>query len=440
MKRSKRFDAIFIVVCMMMSAFVAMSMSVVADESSDDGDFEIIWQDAWMEDDALIAAVDEDIKFNYDDDGNSLYYLGDLGAEIELDLRNDQGSTMDNIYIDITSNYALFVMVDDRFPATGDIDGITDGSQVLFGGNLPWFTFDIGTTGDVNRLYTDAFEIEITYDTTTPADTGVTDTFTFDIYVSSVFDDDTTVGEIDDHDDLPNIDETDTDPQFEAGVGMQEGEMELTNHASFELNNIRGTLQSTTFATSGPTVEGGSAYTTAVETGPIGAGDDFELYWRIDVAQTVPPGYYTNTIGFMYERDDTGATITENPVGRGTGLYVDYTPRLTASLQQAVTINQNELQASLNVIFTNEGNIQLFDIWITPSPDKDWLDVKFHHYENDDDTYVTIEKIGDLGIGGSSSPVSVVIAANMMLPNGTHRVPFNWSAWYYEDGLSTGEE
>jgi hypothetical protein len=49
-------------------------------------------------------------------------------------------------------------------------------------------------------------------------------------------------------------------------------------------------------------------------------------------------------------------------------------------------------------------------------------------------------KIGDLGINSPSSSVSVIIAANMMLPNGTHRVPFNWSAWYYEDGLSTGEE
>jgi hypothetical protein len=135
-------------------------------------------------------------------------------------------------------------------------------------------------------------------------------------------------------------------------------------------------------------------------------------------------------------RADTGDMITEN--SRPIDLTVDYTKRLTANIQTPVTINQNDLEATLMVEFSNIGNVDLSEIMIMPHPDGDWLDVAFHHYENDDDTYVTVLDLGNLDVGDTSTPVEVVIATDMMLPDGIHRVPFMWNGWYYENG-DTGD-
>jgi hypothetical protein len=378
-----------------------------------------------------------------DDNNNNLYYLGDEGAEIELWIRNNQVDDIWNVYITLTilDTSIIAAVPDNRWPASGDFG---DPGTVFSGGSpgewiddnpassllqgRPWFTIDIVDTQNVNTLYVDALQITINYEDSGGPDS---DTFNFDIYVSSVFDYDSGSAAWDEHDDLPYIDETDSDDEFEAGVTMQEGEFFEDNWAGFTISDVEATVSS---LPTGITLSGG--YDTAINPGPIAAnGGNLYLYWRFDVASNVAPGFYDINIAFQYVRDDTGETITEN--ARPSGLYVDFTPRLTARLANPVTINQNDLEATMEVIFTNAGNVPLNDLTVRVVPDGDWLDIAFHHYENDDDVFELEVSIGDLAVGADSAGQSVMVAANMMLPNGSHRVPFAWSAWVFEDG-STG--
>jgi hypothetical protein len=343
----------------------------------------------------------------------------------------------------LASNDPIITAVpDNRWPQTGDYGDIPPGpvfspgeridTDPAGGGSEPTFTIDIATTGAVNTLYEDALEITISYVEDVGGGTPRTDTFLFDIYISSVFDQDNSATARDIHDDLPDIDETDSDDEFEAGVIMQEGRFREDNWAGFDISDVEGTISG---LPTGVTLAGG--FDTAVNPGPITAnGGDLNLYWRFDVASDVAPGIYQMDLAFEYVRDDNGETINE--LARTTELTVDFTPRLTARLVDDVTINQNDLQATMEVIFTNDGNVDLNDLWVRVTPDGDWLDVAFHHYENDDDVYETQVALGDLLVGADSAAQSVMIATNMMLPNGSHRVPFAWSAWIFEDG-STGD-
>lgn len=445
MNNSKiKYNAMLLALCMVLTAFVAVvSMPVGADQVSSGGTFEIYWLDSWMEDDPDLAGVDEEIVFNYDDNQGNLYYLGDEGAEIQLRMRNNEVDDIWNVYITLVASDPIIAGVpDNRWPASGDYG---DPGTVFSGGSPgewiddnpgsaalqgePWFTIDIATSGAVNTLYPNALQVTINYEDAGGPDS---DTFSFDIFISSVFDRDASDAQRDEHDDLPFIDETDSDDEFEAGVLMQEGEFSEDNWAGFAISDVEATISG---LPTGISLSGG--YATAINPGPITAnGGDLDLYWRFNVNSDVAPGFYDFDIAFTYVRDDTGETITES--ARGSGLYVDFTPRLIARLQSPVEITQNELEAELDVIFTNAGNVPLNDLTVRVVPDGDWLDIAFHHYENDDDVYESEVAIGDLAVGADSSALTVMVATNMMLPNGSHRVPFAWSGWVFEDG-STGE-
>jgi hypothetical protein len=444
MKNGKmRYNAMLLALCMVLTAFVAVvSLPVGAHQISNNGDFEISWIDGWMEDDPDLAGIDEDIAFNYDDNANSLYYLGDQSAEIMLTMYNDGTNDFYDLYITLSANNPAIItgVPDNRWPQTGDYGDIPPGpvfspaeridTDPAGGGTLPIFTIDIATTGAVNTLYVDALEIQISYVEDVGGGTPRTDTFLFDIYISSVFDDDSPSSQIDIHDDLPDIDETDSDDEFEAGVTMQEGEFTVRNEAGFSISDVIGTISNLD-----PDITASGNFFDSVNPGPIGAGNQFDLYWRFDIASGADPGPYAPDLAFEYVRDDTGETINE--LARPTEMTVDFTPRLSASLVDDVEINQNDLGAELEVIFTNDGNVQLNDVMIMVDPDGDWIDIAFHHYENDDDVYESQVALGNIPIGSSSAAQDVMIATNMMLPNGSHRVPFAWSAWIYEDG-STG--
>jgi hypothetical protein len=447
-KGKRKLNTMLLALCMVLTAFVAVaSLPVGADQVSIGGTFEIYWWDSWMEDDpAEPSGANEDIEYNYDDVGNSLYYLGDESARIEFRIRNDEANDIWDVYITLTSLDLSIVptVPDDRWPASGDYGNDLPGERFLGGSpgdwidddptwgglnNEPWFTIDIANTGNANSLYVNALQIEIDY-----VDSGGpdSDTFVFDLYVSSVFDADNSDFQRDEHDDLPDIDETDADDEFEAGVTMQEGQFFEDNWAGFDISDVEGTISS---LPAGITMSGGA--NTAINPGPINAnGGNLFLYWRFDVASNVLPGTYSMNLAFQYVRDDTGETINEN--ARSTELTVDFAQRLTARLVSPVTIMQNDLEATMSVIFTNEGNVDLNDVVIRPDPDGTWMDVRFHHYENDDDVYETEVMIGDLAIGADSAPQTVMVATNMMLPNGSHRLPFAWSSWVFEDGSTGG--
>jgi hypothetical protein len=423
MKGGKKYNAMFLALCMIVTAFVAVvSLPVMAHEdpgpgSDDQAGLEARWSDTYMEDDPAVADVDEEIIFNYD--GSNMYLLGDDDDDVYITIDNTGVDNLDNVIVTLASGSST-VIID---------DGTDSPAGTWFAGTLETFNFliDIANSGNVETTY----PLTLTVD----YDIGVNswqDTFNFDIYVSSRFDNDNGDSQRDTHDDLPNMEDTIGDIEFEYGTDMREGRARLTNYGSDQIWDITGTISSMDS-------EIVLRNTAASNPGPIGANSWFDLLYRLDVpinnANPTDPGDYGGQMQVVYSRNVAGIdkVITENP--RSIELKFDFKQRLTAS--GTTTIEQGETEATWNVTFQNEGNVDLSDLMISVSPDFNWFDVTMHHYENPDPTYMPEVDIGDLSAGVAGSAVSVKVAANPWLPDGIHRIPFDWNGWYYDDA-STG--
>jgi hypothetical protein len=417
---SKKLNAMLLIVCMIVTAFAVVSLSVGADEdpgpgSDDQADLEALWSDTYMEDDPALSAVDEPIIFNYD--GGNMYLLGNDDDAVIITIDNTGGDNLDNVVATLSGSGIITIE-----------DGTDSPAGTWFSGTTETFNFliDIGDSGDVET--TTPLTLNIDYEI---AAVDYTDTFNFDIFISSRFDNDNSAIERDIHDDLPNILENtmvDPDIEFEYGVDMQEGLVTLTNYGPDSIWDIETTI-------SGMASEIDLKNNDATDPGPVGAGNQFTMRYRLEVplnnANPTDPGYYGGNMEIVYSRTVAGIdkVITENP--RPIELTVDYTPRLTASGTKI--INQWDTEATWTVTFRNEGNVEL----IAAAPDGDWFDVTMHHYENDDATFMPEIDIGTLSAGAVSSTVSVRVAPNLWVPDGMHRIPFNWNGWYYDDS-STG--
>jgi hypothetical protein len=422
----KRLNAMLLALCMVLTAFVAVvSVPVGADEdpgpgSDDQADLEALWNNVYMENDPALGAVDEPIIFNYD--GGNMYLLGDDDDAVIITIDNTGVDNLDNVVATLGSGSGVVTIDDGTDSPPGIWNSLT---TETFN-----FLIDIGNSADVETTY--PLTLNIDYDI---GASSYQDTFNFDIFISSRFDDASGGTERDEHDDLPNILENlaiDADVEFEYGVDMQEGLVTLTNYGPDSIWDITTTI-------SGMASEIDLKNNDATDPGPIGAGNPFTVRYRLDVplnnANPTDPGYYGGDMEIVYSRTVAGIdkVITENP--RSIELTVDFTPRLTAS--GTTEINQWDTEATWDVTFTNEGNVELTTLVISASPDGDWFDVTMHHYENDDATFMPEVDIGTLAAGATSSAVSVRVAPNMWVPDGIHRIPFDWNGWYNDDS-STG--
>jgi hypothetical protein len=386
-----------------------------------------VYNDDWMEDDPLVSDVDEPIVINCDHQVgifnmyDSMFYLGDDNRDVYITFRNGVDA-LDDVTVTLTT-------LSSTPPNPITVDVQTDtwagvGAWAPSNSYTAEFTVDIGNSGVVEHAY--PMRAQVSYD----FGGQETQTLDFEIYVSSVWEDDSDDPERDTHDGLPDLGEfiMGEDFPFEAGERFQEGEMQLTDHANeFDPEDVWGNI------TAEPTDITISQGTTDAFVPGAWSGT---LDYRVDVQnRQALPGYKTGgMIYFHYTRGGLdNKRITES--ARSFGAYVDFTPRLVASAPE-VTINQNDLQAEMQVTFTNDGNVDLLDLVITPDPDGKWLDVKFHHYENEFPVYLNQMEFQSLDADTSTSAQPVVIATNMMLPNGTHRVPFMWSARYFNNGLT----
>ncbi len=421
----KRIKAMLLALCMVVTAMIAMVSTVTADYDIG-GDLMLEYDNNYQE---PSAAPPDNVAliYNWDPVNGRPYYLGDQDAWIMIGIVNeDTSDTADNVEVTMTSSDGILLNIEAQDANLGSTYTLPGNIPTSGGIGYAFFMFNIDTSGTIG---THGIGFQISYERGgSPEPTRNPNVY---IYISSIFDN---PGSPDEHEGWPDIDETDSDVEFEADIEMQEGTIELTNYAPYTISDITGTL-STTFSPTGPQIQGGSSYAGAVEPGPVAQFNNFDFYWRFNIPQDTDPGRYTTSLRTEYFRQGTDETINE--AAQNIDLIVDFTARLTARLESSVTIDQNDLSATLSVIFTNEGNVELTTIVIQPDPDMDWLDIKFHHYENDDDTYSMEYNLATLAVTASSSSQEVLIATNMMLPNGTHRVPFRWSAWYFEDG-STG--
>jgi hypothetical protein len=412
MRGRKKLGAVLLVMMLFASGLVVMASVPIGADEAVGGDIDAEYSASWMTSQPeTLATADKLIQFNMDQwAGSDAYHLGDQNADIRITLRNND--IADNIIVTdatLVSNEGLFSV---------DID--TDDGNTIFAGSSTTFVFtiDIGISGLVNHLYEDAFTLELE-NMEQPSGTPIGDeSLDFDIYVASAFQPEFTI----DDPEVYELRETSGDPEFEAGELFQEGRISLNEQVGGSISDLQGTLT----VPSGLVISGGEN----VALNP-GGGD---LFYRIGVpGNNTAPGIYTGTLALQYERSTLpGQTIMET--ARDIEIVVDFTPRLVAT--GTTTINQGDDSATYDVTFHNEGNVDLVDVIVEVQPE-DWWDVSMHHYENNDVTYMKEVELGQINRDGSSSPVSVKIAAELMAPDGIHRIPFFWTAWYY-DNADTG--
>jgi hypothetical protein len=322
-----------------------------------------------MEDDPSLIDMNEPIAFNYDDNQNSLYYLGDQGAEIELLFWNDGTDDFYDLYMTLASNHPIITSVpNNRFPPTGDIgddpspgpgevispgervdDNPTGGAPGSGNGNIPKFTVNIDTSGEVNTVYKNALELTLSYFEEIGGGTARTDTFLFDIYISSVFDNDNNDTARDTHDDLPDIEETDSQPEFESGEPVQEGQISLTEYATFSISDVEGTLSNEPL---GISLSGGIYNATN-----ISPGNPFNLSWNFNIISGLAPGNYSLDLEITYLRSDTLTTIIE--YNRPIDLLVAPSTTVTGPIGGPANI------ADITIAYDMTGSPSTVDIYYT---------------------------------------------------------------------------
>ncbi len=430
MKKGRRkLNAMILVVCMIVTAFAVVSLPSGAHEMSSGNAFEIQWQQGWMEDDPNVVAADEIIIFNYDDTNNQRYCLGDDGARIEVFFYNRMGSVANNLYCSLDKgsggNLIIADIPDDREPnGAGTWTLADDASQTAV------FEIDIATTGNVNQVYQNALEITFTHD-------GGTSTFLFDLYVSSIFDNPSNP---DVHHRLEPLLEMQGDPSFEAGEVFQDGRVTLTNYhqgggTTDDISNVwvNGTLPS-----------GLSFYqlnSLAKVPGPIDSGDDVWINYRINVNSGIAPNIYSGTLQIDYTRN--GMRIREN--ARSYDVTVDFTPVLQATAT-VPAINQGDTNVTISVTFRNTGNVALGQLYIRVSlvsvsdGNDEYLFTPLDHYEGTTNKVtewfeVNIGTDDTLIVNEVSGAVPINKGLDAYIPAGTHKVLFDWYAYYYNTGV-----
>jgi len=354
MKGGRRYFITWLLVtCLVVNAFILVSPVVIGHETAGPGSDEevrlvVMWVDSWMEDDPLVSAIDEEIIFNYDDTANSMYYLGDQTANIEIDVWLDDTDNLDNAIATLQASGVVSI-----------VDGFDEPPGIWFGGTTETFQFtiDIASNGIVEITY--PLTLTIDYDDITSGQNNQQDIFNLDIYISSIFDNDTTDSERDTHENLPDIYETDAHPEFEPGESNQEGMNQLKNHAVFSISEIEGTLSDFP-----PEISNTGGINTAQNPGPIaGNGGLLDLYWNFDVSPSALPGNHSINLAMSYNRSDTGIMINESY--RPSNLYVAQITTATGP------VGGPSNEADINITYSMTGtppNVTLYHTLNTSAP------------------------------------------------------------------------
>ncbi len=166
------------------------------------------------------------------------------------------------------------------------------------------------------------------------------------------------------------------------------------------------------------------------------AGSD--VIFRVDVARTVAPGIYIIHYQTEYT-NGTGARLNDT----GTlNLTVDFTPIIEAEVIGSATITQgNASIPALEVRFTNTGNVDLRNIEIWPELDGVFFYPAVDFYEGADNSgdqnpqFVDKIQLDTLAQGTNTSN-SWFIALDPYVQAGQHRILFDWSASYFDNGAT----
>jgi hypothetical protein len=431
MKRSRRFDAMFIVVCMLMSAFVALSLSVTAHYDAG-GDLWLIHDDATQEPTAAPAS-DVELIYNWDPTNNKPYWLGDNDAYLTVVIGNsDTTNSADNVEVTMSSTDSILTDVeaqDGNLGTTYTIGTIAvDPAQgPPYPSEAATFKFNIANSGSIGT-----HELQFTISYERGGSPEPTRNPNAHIYISSVFDDSSTP---DEHPGIPRLNEVQGDTPFEAGEIMQEGSITLTDYTGDTISDISASIPSG--------LPGGITFSDNQDTAVIPTiASPQVIRWWINVAAGTAPDIYTGNIQFVYTRN--GETITET--GQTIDISIDYTPVVVASAT-VPDVAQNEKNVTISVTFQNIGNVNLIQMWIRMSEisiadgNDEFLFTPLAHYEG---TTKKVSEWYELNIGTddrfsytgqeTSAAVTIVKEVDYMIPPGDHKVLFEWMGWYYNDG------
>lgn len=432
--------AVFLALCMVVSAFALVLPTVTAHETAGSGSDEevrlvVMWIDDWMEDDPGVIPTDEQVIFNYDNTLGSMYYLGDTEANVQIQVWLDDTDNLDNVVCTLQASGVVSI-----------VDGTDSPAGVWNGGNTETFDFtvDIGTSDQVEMAY--PLTLTIDYDDITSGQNNQQDTFDLEIFISSIFDDASTAAQRDIHDDLPMLDENVGDTAFEAGETFQEGVLTLEDFASGSVTDLTATFDDPGTADGFPAEIGFTDQQTSAviptfnEPPPPGASQDIQ--WWIDVAPGFDPGVYSSNIDFTYTRNGQVCTEEDHTVD----LAVDYTPVVIADAT-VPDIAQGDKSVTIDVTFQNVGNCDLIEAWIRMSEisisaaNDEFLFTPLDHYEG---TTKKVTEWYQLDIGAddrftfsdteTSTAVTISKEVDWMIPPGDHKVLFEWMGWYFNDG------
>ncbi|MDO9538090.1 MAG: hypothetical protein Q7J68_07210, partial [Thermoplasmata archaeon] len=481
MKTWRKEISLLLVGLMIMSGLVAISAPAIADHQMtlNNVTWTVDYNDTNMINHTGINDADEKLVINEVGNGaaDTLLYLGDRDQVLRFQIQPS---------VVTWANHTVTIG-----PASGNtlitVD-LSNNDQSIRGwpnSNTTWYTvdfqIDIENQGDVETTY------EMTC-TIRNDNTSATTQFSFWIYVSSVFHDDTN----DDTGETTHeftrvsgeyiIDAWPNDPEFEAGAKFVQADLGVRNYAGFPIRNPQANL-------SAPT-DNGNANTLAditlvrpnclIQRDIIGgalvqdaAGNN--LTWRLNVEERTPPGVTDGTVIIHYQKEinDVYTPIRENV--RPIDFAVDFTFRdqdITATdggysplmcyatsvviIDDGTVTRQVNYDAPydiptleqstdtdrkirVNVTIVNNGNTELYNVVFAVYPDT-WdaaggffRNPRFFYHETGvlDNDGITLS-IDLLNVNQTVNFTIEMIVEND-IPIGEHRLPIEYDGYYYDN-------
>ncbi len=422
MINGRKGSALLLVGLMIMSGLVAFSAPVIADEQAtlNSVTWTAAYDDANMIDHPGVDAADETLVINEAGNGagDNLLYLGDRDVTLQLNITPEIANAGPNHTFTISfspaaSNTLISV---DSSNNDEDLDFWPMPIGNATSGYIVDFQIDIGNMGIVETAYEMICTIR-------NDNSSATTSFTFWIYVSSAFHDDSTDDTGEEAHEFTRasgeyvVEEganATIDPEFEAGDMFKEAELILMNNADFTMRNPQANLSAPTDDKNGIVgadielvkpncrIEDDIAAGTAVQD-----SDGNNLLWRVNVEERTPPGVTQGEVIMTYERQINGVytlirenvrpidfavdfTFADQDVTESDGQYspfacyatsvaivddgtvtrqVDYAaPYAVPSLEQSTYTNK---KIRVNVSIVNNGNIDMVNVVFAVFPD-DW--------------------------------------------------------------------
>ncbi|GEM_PF-4506980 len=404
------------------SAFVGVA-NVRADVSGSAGGvtWTIQWADANMIDHSELSPADEPIVINEDTSGHFIY-AGEVGATLSFDVDVSAATGADTTCT-IISNTANI-----------EVDGTDDGETWVVGGAVD--------PADAAGVYTVDFIVNVSNDINVEQAYLMTARFQwgtnqvdiqFSIYVSSIA---RNAGSIEEKPVRPELHPT-TAGNFLPMMNNENSYLRVPNNCPSSLQT-----PATVTVTSPPA--GFTFHNTeaTIDPGTWASGDNGDFYFWVDVDSGVAPGNYQGSMTLTYEGyyGSAWVPITEH---LNFQLNVDFAPYVECTYTPP-TVSQDDDTVTFDLTFSNEGNVDLYDLYIFYQDDpNDVLEFMGFQYEEGpagssyvgtwDYVHVDVLSIGD------TVQAQLTLKFSATPGYGTHYIPFEYAGYYYDDGSLGGD-